>query len=643
MRIALAGQPNCGKSTVFNSIAGYKAITSNFPGTTVKYAETRTYILGHICNCIDLPGTYSLTAADPAELETRTQLLSGEVDVIINVIDASLLCRSLELTLQLLELEIPMVLCLNMMDEAQRKGIQIDGHKLSSLLGIPIIPTIATTGRGMRELFNEAVGASKTRRKGETLKFNKDVEAVIDEMVSMLHSEWRGETNVPSRFLAIKLLERDRFFARGTRLASNLLRHIGSCQEKLEGIRGVPSDEVISSERHALAMNLFEKTSAVIHPPKRDIRIAIDHWVMHKFFGYVVLVAVLYGFFHLTFGVGGYIEEPLIRLFGHLIERLEGLFDQGSLSLFLSKGVLQGIAGGIAIVLPYLVLFLMGLSILEDTGYLPRVAFLMDVFMHRIGLHGKSIIPFILGYGCTVPAVMATRMLEFSQHRFVCSILTTMIPCAARVTIIFGLVAFFISPNAALAIFALNILVVAVCGKILSAFYSGAGLGLILEIPSYQLPPLRNTLRKSWYRIREFIVIAWPILIVGSVLLSVMEYGHMERHINLFLSPLTRLLGLPVSVGTPLIFGLLRKELSLVMLTQALGTTQVVEVMTKTQIMVFAVFVTFYVPCLATIAALWKEIGKRGALLAALITLSVATMLALSTRMFLGLFQQRGY
>jgi ferrous iron transport protein B len=235
---------------------------------------------------------------------------------------------------------------------------------------------------------------------------------------------------------------------------------------------------------------------------------------------------------------------------------------------------------------------------------------------------------------------MATRILEFPQHRFIVSILTTMIPCAARITIIFALVAFLISANAALAIFALNILVVAIAGKILSILfpYPEASLGLILEIPAYQLPPIRNTLKKSWYRIREFIVIAWPILILGSVLLALMEYGQVDLYFNGFLSPLTHLLGLPVSVGTTLIFGLLRKELSMIMLTQALGTTQVLTVMTKSQVMVFAVFVTFYIPCLATIAALWREIGKKGALVAVLFTLSVAVILALMTRIFLGIF-----
>jgi ferrous iron transport protein B len=638
MRIALAGQPNCGKSTLFNRIAGYKAITANFPGTSVTFTETRTRIDGLTCTCIDLPGTYSITSDEPAELEARKHLLSGEVDLIVNVMDASLLSRSLELTLELLELEIPLVVCLNMMDEAKRKGIQIDSPKLSAILGIPVVPVIATTGKGFIDLFAKVGTIWEEKRRGKVQKFSRDIEEVIRPLVSLLEAQRPVNEKVPSRFLAIKLLEKDEAFVREIQESGDFYRQVQPFQEKLQESHGVPSDEVIASERHALAMNIFEKVAQVVHPPRRDVRMAIDQWVMHKIFGYVILALVFYGFFHFIFGIGGYVEEPLIRFFDRLNGQLERFFPSGSLSLFMVHGILHGISGGIAIVLPYLVPFLIGLSLLEDVGYLPRVAFLMDVFMHRIGLHGKSVIPFILGYGCSVPAVMATRILEIPQHRFIVSVLATMIPCAARITIIFGLVAFFIGPNAALAIFALNLLIVAIFGKVMTYFTPEANLGLILEMPSYQVPPLRNTLNKSWCRIREFIVIAWPLLIIGSVILSLIEYGKLDLWLNHLIAPLTGLLDLPLSVGTTLLFGLLRKELSLIMLTQALGTTQVLTVMTKTQIMVFTIFVTFYIPCLATIGTLWREIGKRGALIAVLFTMGTATALGLITRLVGGVF-----
>ena len=637
MRIVLAGQPNCGKSTIFNQIAGYKAITSNFPGTTVKYTETKAQINGTHCTCIDLPGTYSIISEEPAEREARKHLLSGEVDLIINVADASVLSRSLELTLQLLELEIPMLLCLNMMDEAERKGIRIDTLKLSSILGIPVIPAIATIGKGLKRLFTQATEVWREQRKGKMQKFTRHVEEVLAPLVTLLESQKQEEERVPRRYMAIKLLEKDAFFEEQIKLSGSDFSAVRLFRENLEAMHGVPSEEVISSERHALAMNIFEKVCQVIRVPQKDFRWMIDRWVMHNFFGYFILAAFFIGFFYFIFELGGSIEDPLLGIFEEWTGQLKNFWSTPTLFLALSTGILQGIAGGVAIVLPYLVPFLIGLSLLEDLGYLPRIAFLMDGFMHRIGLHGKSIIPLILGYGCSVPAVMATRILEIPQHRWIVSILTCMVPCSARIAIIFALVAFFMGPYAALAIFLLNLAVIAVLGKIFAALYPEAGLGLILEIPAYQWPPLRNSLQKSWWRMKEFIVLAWPLLIIGSACLAALEYGGIDQYLNWFLSPLTRLLGLPEVVGTTLIFGLMRKELSLIMLTQALGTNQVLTVMTPTQIMVFTVFVTFYIPCLATVAALWKEIGKKGALGAMLLTFLVATVLSLGVR-FLGEF-----
>jgi len=629
MKVALAGQPNCGKSTIFNYVSGYRAITSNFPGTTVKYMTSQIYVDGHTCECIDLPGTYSLTSTDAAEYEARSYLLSGGADVIVNVVDASLLSRSLELTFQLMELEIPMVLCLNMMDEARRKGIEIDLKRLSSLLGIPVVGTIGVKGRGLKELFSESLSVFEKGQKPKTIQYSRDVEEIIELMIGYLVDD----LTLPKRLTAIKLLENDEnFIAIVKDRNEDSLKRVGELQNILSNRHGRSSDMVISSERHSQAMHTFENAAKVIHPPKRDVRVQVDNIVMHPYVGYIILILVFYGFFNFVFGIGEKGEGPLMGMFEFLSQLLGETLGSESVGFLILNGVLQGIAGGIAIVLPYLVPFLIGLALLEDVGYLPRVAFLMDSFMHRIGLHGKSIFPLMLGYGCNVPAIMGTRILESERDRFIVSLLASLVPCAARTTIIFGLVAFFISPNAALAIYALNIAVIALSGRILSMILPEVTPGMIMEIPVYHLPSIRTTLAKSWYRIREFIVIAWPMLIVGSVILSMMEFWGMDRLLNAMLWPITYILGLPEAVGTTLIFGILRKELSMIMLVQALDTPHVLTVMSKVQVLVFTVFVVFYIPCLATIAILWREIGSKRALFTVLFTFILATGLALATR-----------
>ncbi|UCD71617.1 MAG: ferrous iron transport protein B [Syntrophobacterales bacterium] len=634
MKLALAGQPNCGKSTIFNYVSGYKAITSNFPGTTVKYTASQIYIDGHTCECIDLPGTYSLTSTDAAGYESRKYLLSGGADVVINVVDASLLSRSLELTIQLMEMEIPMVLCLNMIDEARRKGIEIDLERLSSILGIPVIETIGVKGMGLKELFSAALRVFKRGRKAKTIKYSRDVEEIIDLMAAYI----KDDLTLPKRLAAIKLLEGDEYFIAMVRDGDEELgKRIAELKKILSSRHGRSSDMVISSERHSQAMNTFERVAKVVHPPLADIRDQVDNIVMHPYIGYILLALVFYGFFNFVFGIGEKVEGPLMGFFEFFSQHLGKSMGSESMGYLILNGILQGIAGGIAVVLPYLVPFLIGLAFLEDVGYLPRVAFLVDSFMHRIGLHGKSILPLIMGYGCTVPAIMGTRILESNRDRFIVSVLASLVPCAARTTIIFGMVAFFINPNAALAIYALNIAVIALVGRILSMILPEVTSGMIMEIPVYHLPSIRTTLAKSWYRIREYIVIAWPMLIVGSVILSLMEFWGMDRFVNAMLWPVTYILGLPEDVGTTLIFGILRKELSMIMLIQALETPHILTVMSKVQVMVFTVFVIFYIPCLATIAVLWREIGSKRAFFTVLLTLILATGLALATRV-LGAF-----
>jgi len=633
MKIALVGQPNSGKSTLFNSVAGYRSMTANFPGATVRYTRSQVFLNGTVAELIDLPGTYSLTTCSPAEAATRDFLYHEDIDVVINVIDTSVMCRSLELTLQLIDLGLPLLVCLNMMDEAHRKGIRVDLDQLSLLLGVPVAATIAAEGVGVYELFQRVLHLKKEppvdhRR----ISFHRDTEEVIGILTAKLRQIQSAPSRIPSRLLAIKLLEGEDHYWDHTEEEDRQM--LDWARQKLSDSRGKPADEVIHSERHALSMKVFEQVATVSTPPL-DFRERLDAILTHKIWGYLSLFALLLAFFGMVYGVGALIEPPVLRIFENSISHLGEHFS--GFVFYSLRGILQGLSGGMAIVLPYLVPFLIGMAVLEDVGYLPRVAFLMDAFMHRVGLHGTAIVPAILGYACNVPAVMATRMLQSRRDRFIAAIIATLTPCSARMTVIFGLVAFYAGPLWAASIYLLNILVVAGSGRLLSALLPEKTPGMILEVPPYHLPNLRFVLLKTWLRLREFIVIAWPLLILGSLLLSLGEYRGLSKEVNAFLRPLTGLLGLPVTVGSTLIFGVLRKELTMLMLYQALGTTHVLSVMTVSQIIVFTLFVTFYIPCVATIAALMKEIGWKLMLLVVLYTLASAVLISLLARVGFGL------
>jgi len=303
-------------------------------------------------------------------------------------------------------------------------------------------------------------------------------------------------------------------------------------------------------------------------------------------------------------------------------------------------GLIQGVGGGIAIVLPYFFPLLFLMSLLEDIGYLARAGFLMDTFMHQIGLHGKSISPFILGFGCNVPAVVSTRILESRRDKILTSLLIPFIPCSARTTIILALVAFYLGPFWALGFYVFNIILIAVLGRIISLFLKTPSPGLILEIPSLKIPSLKNVMRKTYIQLHSFVKFAWPILIVGSMFLGIMQFYRLDNVLNSILSPIVvNGLGLPKELGVTLIFGFLRKELSLIMMLQALGVgyQNLLSVITREQIVVFTVFISFFIPCLSTVAILWKEVGRRVAFISMLLNTGVAVILAVLVRVILGI------
>lgn len=559
MRVALIGQPNCGKSTLFNQVAGYKAETGNFSGTTVTYTESRVRVGGEVIELVDLPGAYTLTGGSPAEREAARYLDSRDVDVIINVADSTHLASALDLTLELLPLNKPLILSLNMMDDAARSGLRIDGEGLSCELSVPVMPLIASKGRGVKQLFLKALELGRSKN-GKNYGSNSDA----------------AQRHMRAGALA------NRFVTRGER--------------------------------------------------RFTLRDQLDDVLLHPIWGYAILLLVLYLFFQAVYGIGRLVEPPVLAFFDALTTSLLAPLAKGSLLFEILLGIMQGIAAGVAIVLPYLTPFLFGLGLLEDIGYLPRVAFMMDALMHRIGLHGKAIVPFILGYGCNVPAVMSTRTLEEPRDRYLAAALATLVPCAARLAVVFGLVAFYLGPAAAFALYLLNLLVIALVGRILSKLMPEDTPGLILEMPTYRVPTLKNVTSKVWFRVREFIVEAWPALIMGSAVLAALNFFHVAVIFNWLVRPITWILSLPSEVGVSLIFGILRKELSLVMLSQALGSTNFASVLTTAQMVVYATFVMFYIPCLATLAALRRELGTRAMLVIAALTVVVAIAASLLVR-----------
>jgi ferrous iron transport protein B len=633
--VIFLGQPNSGKSTLFNAIAGHKVLTSNFPGTSYKHTHGEVNIEGRLLNVVDLPGTYSLNPSEPAEKVALNHLFQEKPDLIINVVDASILGRSLELTLELLELGYPMIVALNMIDLAEKKGVQIDPRKLEKLLGVRVVPTVATHGRGLKELLEAAFFCLDNKSPVVPPGWSGDVEEEVDRLAERLSAEAIVAGN--PRFTAIKLIEANRTccFELLDEAELKLKTELDLAKKRIEDKRRAPAYEVIAAERHHLALKIFEESSHVRRGKQLTWDERVDDIIMHPILGYPILLLVFLAFFFLIFKIGGPLEGALLGPLAHLRTLLSGWLGSG-LIFHLADGFLQGIGGGIAIVLPYFIPLLFFMAFLEDLGYLARAGFLLDTFMHRIGLHGKSVSPFILGFGCNVPAVLSTRILESRRDRVITSLLIPFIPCSARTTIVLALVAFYLGPAWALGFYFFNILIVALIGRLLSFFFKDPSPGLILEIPSLKAPSLINMARKTYLELKSFVKFAWPLLVAGSMVLSLLQFLALDKVLNAAFSPLiVHGLGLPEPLGITLVFGFLRKELSLIMMLQALGVEykNLLTVISREQILVFTVFVSFFIPCLSTFAILWKETGKKIAFLSVGLSIAVAIAASLLVRL----------
>ncbi len=621
LTIALAGNANVGKSVIFNQLTGSHQTIGNWPGKTVEKAEGLLRLNGHDAIVVDLPGIYSLSTFSLEELVTREYIAHEKPDVIINVIGAAILERNLFFTLQLMEMDVPMVICLNQMDIAEGKGIVIDPRKLETILGIPVVPTIAARGRGIRELIEKAIeiARAKQRPAGNTITFNGGVETYIEELTDLIESE-QVNLDFSSRWVAIKLLEGDSNIRELVSLKSeNVIRASEAVAKKIEDVYRQPGFTVVASERYVLVNQIAHEVQKqeVVKPAFSD---QLDRFATHKVFGYVAAFTVIAVLLLWTFTVG----NQLSTLFSNAFNFFQPINPKlsGTLVSIFWNGIFGGFVAGVTLVIPYVIPFYLMLAAMEDSGILTRVAFMLDSAMHQIGLHGKAIIPLILGYGCNVPAIYSTRIMGTRRERLIAAFAITFAPCTARTIIIFGLVAVFVGIEWALALYAINLLIMVAVTKLAVKVVPGQLTGLIMEMHAFKTPSLSVIGTQTWARTRSLVLMVFPLYMIATAAVQGAYATGLLEPLNSVMSFLTvGWLGLPAIAGTLLIFGAARKELILLALVAIVGTN-LASVLTPVQFIVLALVGTIY-PCTATVGALNKEFGWKAS--ASIIGANLAT------------------
>ena len=583
MRIALAGNANVGKSVIFNALTGLHQHIGNWPGKTVERAEGTLKYGDHIIDVIDLPGIYSLSSFSQEEDIARDYILNEKPDVIINVVDATALERNLYFTLQLLEMERPIVIALNQMDLARTKGIDINIEEMQEILGVPVAPVVAIRREGLTELLETAI---KTKKKPEReIRYSNTLEDAIEKVGDRIST-----SGYPGRWLAIKLLE-------GT---APISIDVEDVKRELEEKVHTDAFSYIVSERYRVAREIIERSQRIIKP-ERSFSERLDVFLTDPFTGSISLILFFIGIFALIF------------FFGNMTSSfLEDLL----MSFFTGDGFLyslyEGFVAGLTIVLPYIVPFYFLLDILEDTGYIARAAFLTDSVMHRLGIHGKAIIPLLLSFGCNVPGCLGCRIMEGERERLISVFLATLVPCSAVSVVVMSLVGRTLGLGYVLLLYALVIIILFALGRLAYKIVPGESIGLIMDMPALRRPSMSVVAKQTYHRTMDFIKIAFPIIIAGSFLMGVLSRYGLIAPIADALSPITEgWLLIPGLAGIVLIFGVVRKELTVTMLFALYSTADVSAIMSAPQLLTFTLVAMLYTPCLSTIAALLKEIGAK--------------------------------
>ncbi|WP_295029709.1 ferrous iron transport protein B [uncultured Methanobrevibacter sp.] len=654
--VGLAGNPNVGKTTVFNKLTGMRQHVGNWPGKTVEKAEGHFKHGNYEYNVIDLPGNYALSAHSMEEIVSRDFIVDDDSDVIINVVDAANLERNLYLTVQMMELGANLVIALNMNDFAKKKEHIIDIKLMSKLLGIPIVEISAKTGDGFEKLLNTVEKqAKKPIDSSEKISYSNDIKGHLAELQEIIKKD---ETlmNVPSIWTAVKLLEKDTIIidkVQKSEYGSKILIEVDKVSKHLHDVYQEGPEEVIANARYAFIDGLVAESVKKPAVEKETTTDKIDKIVTNRILAPFIFIIIMWAMFQLTFTIGAPFQDMIDVAFGSISEFVAGFIANEYLASFICDGIIGGV-GGVLTFLPIIILMFLFLSILEDCGYLARAAFTLDKLMHKIvGLHGKAFIPMILGFGCGVPAIMATRTMENEGDRMLAMMLVPFMSCTARLPIYAIFIAAFFPDNQGtmlLAIYLLGIVVALIVAAILKrTMFKGLSTPFVMELPTYKVPSLKGILLHTWEKVKGFLRKAGTIILACSIVLWALsifplgvEYGSADSLLGMIGNVIAPIFA-PLGFGTwqaavAIIAGLAAKEVVVATFGTLAGmaeddeagiTSLVHDTFTPLSAVSFMAFTLLYTPCFAAIGAIKQETNSyRWALTMCCITLVTGYIVA---------------
>ncbi|MDR3085884.1 MAG: ferrous iron transport protein B [Christensenellaceae bacterium] len=659
--IALIGNPNAGKTTLFNALTGSNQHVGNFPGVTVEKKEG--LIRGRReMNLVDLPGIYSLSPYSAEEVVTRDFLIEEKPQAVIDIVDATNIERNLYLTVQLMELGAPVVVALNMMDEVRANGDVIDAAMLSKELGLPVVPISASLGEGLEELMAQVEALAARNAPSQALDLCEGpVHTAVHSIAHIVEAAARRH-GMTKRYAATKMIEGDGPVQRTLALSAaeeDIIHHI---VEAMEASMGTDREAALADMRYLFIEGICKRAVRKSGLNKEQHRSArIDNLLTHRIFAIPIFLLVMASVFFLTFGlVGAFLSDG----FSFLVDTLTSLLDEGLAALEINSAIhsliIDGVCAGVGSVLSFLptimVLFFF-LSILEDSGYMARVAFVMDKLLRKIGLSGRSFVPMLVGFGCSVPAVMATRTLASKRDRYMTILLIPFMSCSAKLPIYATFVAAFFPRNGALVMTGLYLLgmLVAICyGLILSKTgYRGNSVPFVMELPAYRLPSLKTVILHMWEKAKDFLLRAFTIIFLASVLIWLLQSFDsrlmlVSSSASSLLASLGRLIApifAPLGFGdwissTALVTGLIAKEAVVSTMAVLTGSgdgltlsSALQQLYSPLQALTFLCFTLLYMPCVAAMAAIRRETGTRWAIMAMAAQTGIAWVVALIFRL----------